>query len=134
MSGPVKVNGTETPWNLELLNSVWFIPFMIIFVPIHVLFLQGIRKEITRFMFPWVFLYRIFMIVASICFFMLGMKGIINIWFGNYDISNFEAEGKWTCIYLAFMIYGIWVEEIYKSTKKKEEAKEEKEDKKNKGG
>ena len=133
MSRSVKIdlkgNGTEIPWSLELLDSsVWFIPFMIIFVPIHVLFLRGIRKEITRYMFPLVFLYRIFMIVASIAIFMLGMRGIIKIiWFGNYDISTFEAEGKWTCIYSAFGIYGILVEEIYRSTKKKEEAKEKKE-------
>ena len=121
MSGPVKVNGIEISWNLELLNSLWFIPFMTIFVPIHVLFLYGIRKEI------FIKFYQIFMIVASIAIFMLGMSGIFNqLWFGNYDVSNFHSEGKWTCIYLAFKIYGIWVEEIYKSTKKKEEAKEKK--------
>ena len=125
MSGPGKVNGTEISWSLELLNAVWFIPFMIIFVPIHILFLHGIRKEI------FIKFYKIFMIVASIAIFILGMRGIINIWFGNYDISNFNSESKWTCIYLAFKIYGIWVEEIYKSTNKKEEAKE---GKKNKGG
>ena len=125
MSGPVKVTGTGIPWSLELLDSVWFIPFMIIFVPIHVLFLHGIRNEITRFMVPWVFFCQIFIILASIAIFMLGMRGTVNIiWFGNCEISRAEVEC--ICIYLAFKIYGVWVEEIYKSTKKKEEAKEKK--------
>ena len=120
-------------WSLELLDSVWFIPFLIIVVPIHVLFLHGIRNEISRFMVPWVFLFQIFMILASVAIFVIGMTGTINvIWFGKCEITRAEVES--ICIYLAFKIWGIWVEEIYKSTKKKEEAKEKKEGKKNKGG
>ena len=121
-------------WSLELLDSVWFIPFMIIVVPIHVIFLHGIRKEITIFMLPLVFLYAIFMIVASIAISILGMRGTVNvIWFGKREVSR--ADVKWTSMYLAFIIYGRWVEGIYKATKKKEEAKEKiRKGKKNKGG
>ena len=73
------------------------------------------------------------MILASVAIFVIGMTGTINvIWFGKCEITRAEVES--ICIYLAFKIWGIWVEEIYKSTKKKEEAKEKKEGKKNKGG
>ena len=119
--------------SLELLNSVWFIPFMIIVVPTHVLFLHGIRNEISRFMVPWVFLFQIFMIFASVAIFVLGITGTVNIiWFGKCEITRAEVESIF--IYLVFKIWGIWVEEIYKSTKKKEEAEEKKQGKKNKGG
>lgn len=43
----------------------------------------------------------------------------------QFDISR--ADYKWICIYLTIYIYGTWVEEIFESILKKEDAKENKE-------
>ena len=57
-----KINGTYIPCNLELINSISHL----ISILIHGLLLHGIRKETTKFMFPWMILYRIFAIVSLI--------------------------------------------------------------------
>ena len=126
-----KIKGTEIPGNLELTDQDK-IEHMISILN-HGLLLHGIRKKISKFMFPWMFLYYIFILVGLILIGMLGIRLIINCFYADqFEISR--VDYKWTSIYSTVYIYKTWVEEIYKSTKKKEEAKEKKEGKKNKGG
>ena len=57
-----KINGTCIPCHLELINSIYHL----ISILIHGLLLHGIRKKTTKFMFPWMFLYKTFAIVSLI--------------------------------------------------------------------
>ena len=59
-----KINGTEIPWNLELVTPGRFNHMCSILI--HGLVLHGIRKETTRAMFPWMFLYYVFLFVGSV--------------------------------------------------------------------
>ena len=59
-----KIKGTEIPLNMELLVPHRLSHMMSILY--HGLLLHGIRKGTSRFMFPWMFLYKTFAIVAWI--------------------------------------------------------------------
>ena len=52
-----KINGTKIPCNMEFLVHMMSIVY-------HGLLLHGIRKETTKAMFPWIFLYYIFLFVG----------------------------------------------------------------------
>ena len=103
------------PCHLELINSIYHL----ISILIHGLLLHGIRKETTRFMFPWMFLYKTFAIVAWIPTAMILYKVIVNcFWPNHFDISR--ADGNLISLYVIVSIYGEWVEKIYESIKEKE--------------
>ena len=108
-----KINGTLIPCHLELINSIYHL----ISILIHGL--HGIRKGTSRFMFPWMFLYKTFAIVAWIPTAMILYKVIVNcFWPNHFDISR--ADGNLISLYVIVSIYGEWVEKIYESIKEKE--------------
>ena len=118
-----KIKGTEISGNLELTDQDK-IEHMISIL-IHGLLLHGIHKKTSRFMFPWMFLYYIFILVGLIPIVMLGIRLIINCFYADqFEISR--VDYKWTSIYSTVYIYKTWVEEVYKSIKKREEAIEKK--------
>ena len=119
-----KIRGIEIPGNLELADQDK-IEHMISIL-IHGLLLHGIRKKTSKFMFPWMFLYYIFILVGLIPIAMLGIRLFINCFFADhFEISR--VDYKWISIYSTVYIYKTWVEEIYKSIKKREEAIEKNE-------
>jgi hypothetical protein len=70
-------------------------------------------------MFPWMFLYKTFAIVAWIPTAMILYKVIVNcFWPNHFDISR--ADGNLISLYVIVSIYGEWVEKIYESIKEKE--------------
>ena len=109
-----KINGTEIPGNLNKIEHM-------LSILIHGLLLHGIRKKTSKFMFPWIFLYYIFILVGLIPIVMVGIRLLINCFYADhFEISR--VDYKWTSIYSIVYIYKTWVEEIYKSIKKREEA------------
>ena len=67
-----KIRGIEIPENLELADQ-YKIEHMISIL-IHGLLLHGIRKKTSKFMFPWMFLYYIFILVGLVPIAMLGIR------------------------------------------------------------
>ena len=57
-----KINGTEIPWNMELLVPHRLNHMMSILY--HGLLIHGIRKETTKAMLPWISLYYFFLFVG----------------------------------------------------------------------
>ena len=116
-----KINGTCIPCHLELFNSICHL----ISILIHGLLLHGIRKESTRFMFPWRFLYYTFVIVGWLPFAMIDCRLIVNyFWPNHFEVSR--EEFNWFSLYMAVYVCGELVEEIYKSIKKIEDGKKTK--------
>ena len=110
-----KINGTCIPCHLQLINSIYHL----ISILIHGLLLHGIRKETTRFMFPWMFLYKTFAIVAWIPTAISLYKVVVYcFWPNHFDISRLDSN--LVSLYVIVSIYGEWVEEIYESIKEKE--------------
>ena len=105
-----KINGNCIPCHLELFNSICHL----LSIFIHGLLLHGLRKETTRFMFPWMFIKHLFVIVAWIPTAMI----LYNFWLNHFDISR--ADNNLVSLYVIVSIYGGWVEEIYESIKEKE--------------
>ena len=134
-----KINGNCIPCHLELFNSICHL----LSIFIHGLLLHGIRKETTRFMFPWMFLYKTFAFTFAFAFPVAWIPNamiLYNFWFNHFDISR--ADNNLVSLYVIVSIYGEWVEEIYESNKEKgkrqfdeitniEEGKETKEGEKN---
>ena len=77
-----KIRGIEIPENLELADQ-YKIEHMISIL-IHGLLLHGIRKKTSKFMFPWMFLYYIFILVGLVPIVMLGIRLIINCFYADY--------------------------------------------------
>ena len=117
-----KITGNENPYfppiGLSIINHLSSIV-------IHGLLLHGIRKESTRFMFPWRFLYYTFVIVGWLPFAMIDCRLIVNyFWPNHFEVSR--EEFNWFSLYMAVYVCGELVEEIYKSIKKIEDGKKTK--------
>ena len=120
-----KINGTEIPWNLRLVNRICHMCIILY----SGLFLYGIIKETSILMEIWLKLYCYFTLFGFIPIGILGIKLIVNLYFwpmpDRFEISILQYQ--YICVYLAIQIYGLWAFEIYEAIKEKEEAQRKKE-------
>ena len=122
-----KINGTEIAWSLEHDDpTVQRMTYHIISILVHELLLQGISKEKTSFIEPWIMLYSLFTLVTLFPIGILGMKSFINLCFlpNHFEIEIFQYQ--WICIFLTIQLYGSWIGEIYGPIKEKEDAQRKK--------